>query len=115
MLDKIRNRTIEMDDLKSLPGNFCVHLEYFDDSIIEKINSDLKGAFISSSTEKDSKKARGKEKSLIKKLTRHGLPFYRIHALGHAIPHHIWKMIDEINSELVFPLHTKYSKCLKSF
>jgi len=108
MLDKMKNWTIIMDALKSFLGNFCLHLEYFNESILEKINCNLKGVSISSSTEKDIEEARGKEKGLIKKLTRQWLPFYRIHASGHAIPHHIWKIIDEINPEMVFPVHTKH-------
>lgn len=115
LLDKIEHRTIEMNELKSFSRNFFVHLEYFDDSIIEKINPLFKGAFISCSTEKDNEQARGQEKTLIKKLTRHGLPFYRIHASGHAMPHDIRKMIDEINPELVFPMHTKYPEMFQKF
>lgn len=64
MLDKMKNRTIELDVLKSFLGNFCLHLEFFNEFILEKINSNLKGVFISSSTEKDSEEARGEEKTL---------------------------------------------------
>jgi len=115
MHDKMKNRTIVMNALKSFPRNFCLHLKYFNESILEKINSNLKGAFISSSTEKDREEATRMEKSFIKKLTRQGLQFSRIHASEHAMAYHIWKLIDEINLELVFHVHTKHLEMFQEF
>lgn len=61
------------------------------------------------------KKREGRKKTLTKKLTHQEQPFYRIHASGHAMLYHIWKMTDEFNPELMFPVHTKHSEIFQKF
>ena len=115
MLDKMKDRTITREELKNLKENFCLRVNYFEESILDHIKPNLKGAFVSSSAEKDDEAARWKEKSLLRKLTSCGLPFYRIDASGHAMPHHIWNVIEEINPEIVFPVHTKHPEMFAKF
>jgi len=41
-------------------------------------------------------------------LKRYGIPCYRVHASGHAIPHDLIIFIKEVKPRYLIPIHTKH-------
>jgi len=49
-------------------------------------------------------------KEISSELRKIGIPTYKIHASGHAKPHDIIKLVQEIKPERIMPIHTKYAE-----
>ncbi|MFW9950423.1 MAG: hypothetical protein ACFFKA_09915, partial [Candidatus Thorarchaeota archaeon] len=54
-------------------------------------------------------------RTLTNYFRQHGIPSYRVHASGHAMPHHLINFINSINPECLIPIHTQHPHFFKTF
>ena len=45
----------------------------------------------------------------------YGMPQYHVHSSGHASPHELRKLIETINPETVYPIHTDRPELVKRY
>lgn len=110
--EKITNRILSLDDIKNMEGKFCIYITSLQafERVKKHLPKELNGAFISSSVDPYSEEYRHKTKEISLELRKIGIPTYKIHASGHAKPHDIIKLVQEIKPERIMPIHTKYAE-----
>lgn len=110
--EEITNRILTLDDIKNMEGKFCIYITSFQDfeRVKKHLPKELNGAFISSSVDPYSEEYRHKTKEISRELRKIGIPTYKIHASGHAKPHDIIKLVQEIKPERIMPIHTKFAE-----
>ena len=101
-------RFITQRDIKDLQKGFFFCITSLQKDIIEKINQNLKGAFISSSIDPYTEEYLDNNRTLNHYFRKHGIPSYKIHASGHAMPHHLINFINSVNPEYLVPIHTEH-------
>lgn len=113
--EKIDDRVLRLEDLKHMKGKFCIYISYKDD--LERIKSylpdDLNGVYISSSIDPYTEEYSGYAKDVQSILREIGIPTYKINASGHAKPHDIIRLAQEVRAERIFPIHTEHAPFFK--
>ncbi|MFX0075342.1 MAG: MBL fold metallo-hydrolase [Candidatus Hermodarchaeota archaeon] len=102
------HRFIQYNEIKDLQSQFFFYITHLQKNIIEKINPNLKGAFISSSLDPYTEEYIDNNRTLSHYFLQHGIPSYRVHASGHAMPHHLINFINSVNPEYLVPVHTEH-------
>jgi len=108
-------RFIKYNEIKELKSQFFFYITSLQKNIIEKINPNLKGAFISSSIDPYTEEYIDNNRTLTRYFRQHGIPSYRVHASGHAMPHHLINFINSVNPEYLIPVHTEHPHFFKTF
>ncbi|GAH07254.1 unnamed protein product, partial [marine sediment metagenome] len=67
-----------------------------------------RGLFISSSLDPYSEEYLDNTKTIRGELKPYGIPAYRVQASGHATPHDIINLIEEIKPKFLIPIHTDH-------
>ena len=109
--EEITNRILSLDDIKNVDGKFCIYITSLPafERVKKHLPKELNGAFISSSVDPYSEEYRYNTRGISHELRKIGVPAYKIHASGHAKPHDIIKLVQEIKPERIIPIHTKYA------
>ncbi|MFX1574274.1 MAG: hypothetical protein ACFFB0_16150, partial [Promethearchaeota archaeon] len=102
------DRFLEYRDLKDLEKNFFIYITRLHPALVDNLNFNLKGLFLSSSIDPYSEEFYDNTKTIGKKLEKYGIPSYRIHASGHVIPHDLINFIIEVNPRYLVPIHTEH-------
>ena len=110
--EEITNRILSLEDITNMKGKFCIYITSIDDfeRVKNYLPKELNGAFISSSVDPYAEAYRQYTKEITIELRKIGIPTYKIHASGHAKPHDIIKLVQEINPERIMPIHTNYAE-----
>ena len=108
-------RFINYSEIKDLESHFFFYITSLQKNIIEKINPNLKGAFISSSIDPYTEEYIDNNRTLTHYFRQHGIPSYRVHASGHAMPHHLINFINSVNPKYLIPVHTEHPHFFKTF
>jgi len=108
-------RFIKHSEIKELESHFFFYITSLQKDIIEKINPNLKGAFISSSIDPYTEEYIDNNRTLTRYFRRHGIPSYRVYSSGHAMPHHLINFINSVNPEYLIPVHTDHPHFFKRF
>ena len=108
-------RFINYSEIKDLESHFFFYITSLQKDIIEKINPNLKGAFISSSIDPYTEEYIDNNRTLTRYFRQHGIPSYRVHASGHAMPHHLINFINKISPKVLIPVHTEHPHFFKKF
>ena len=113
--EKKGHRFIKRSDIKDLKNQFFFYITSLHKDIIEKINPNLKGAFISSSIDPYTEEYIDNNRTLTRYFRQLGIPSYKVHASGHAMPHHLINFIKSVNPEYLIPVHTEHPHFFKKF
>lgn len=108
-------RFINYNEIKELKSQFFFYITSLQKEIIEKINPNLKGVFISSSIDPYTEEYIDNNRTLTRYFRQHGIPSYRVHASGHAMPHHLINFINLVNPKYLIPVHTEHPQFFKTF
>ena len=108
-------RFIKFNEIKELESQFLLYITSVQKNIIEKINPNFKGAYISSSIDPYTEEYYDNNRTLIRYFRKHGIPSYRVHASGHAMPHHLINFINSVNPEYLIAVHTEHPHFFKTF
>ncbi|MFX0011538.1 MAG: MBL fold metallo-hydrolase RNA specificity domain-containing protein, partial [Candidatus Hermodarchaeota archaeon] len=108
------HRFIQYNDIQELQNQIFIYITHLQKNVIENINPNLRGAFISSSIDPYTEEYLDNNRTLIHYFRKHGIPSYRVHASGHAMPHHLINFINSINPEYLIPIHTEQPLFFKS-
>ena len=108
-------RFIKYNEIRDLENHFLFYITSLQKNIIEKINPNLKGAFISSSIDPYTEEYIDNNRTLTRYFRQHGIPSYRVHASGHAMPHHLINFINSVNPEYLIPIHTERPLFFRDF
>ncbi len=108
-----QHRFLEYNELRQLKGKFFLYITYLSNFLIDKLNPNLKGIFISSSIDPYAEEFYDNTKRIINILKDLGIPSYRIHASGHAMPHDLIKFVKEIAPQFLIPIHTEHPNFFK--
>ncbi len=103
-------RLINLGELKKLGGQFLLYFgsDWDYNKIKTHLPYNLRGAFICSNIDPYAEDYRFYKNKISNELLSKGIPSYRIHASGHAKPHDLIRFINEINPDILFPIHTNY-------
>ncbi len=113
--EKKRFRFIKYDEIKALKRQFFFYITSVPKDIIQRINPNLRGAFISSSIDPYTEEYIDNNRTLTHYFRQHGIPSYRVHASGHAMPHHLINFINSVNPKYLIPVHTEHPHFFKTF
>jgi ribonuclease J len=103
-------RIMEYSDLNSLEGKFFVYLTDLRDDLMEYLNLNLRGLFISSSIDPFAEEFFDNTKTIQKELEKYGIPSYRIHASGHVMPHDLINFVEKVKPRYLIPIHTENAR-----
>jgi ribonuclease J len=109
------HRLIKYNELKELDSGFFFYITSLRRDIIEKFNPHFRGAFISSSIDPYTEEFIDNNRTLSRFFRKIGIPSYRIHASGHAMPHHLINFIKTVNPEHLIPIHTEQPHFFETF
>ncbi len=104
------DRILEYRDLGSLEGKFFVYITHLNNILMNNLDFSRRGLFISSSIDPYSEEFYDNTHTVRKKLESYGIPAYRVQASGHATPHDIINLIEEIKPNFLIPIHTEHPK-----
>lgn len=108
-------RFIKYNEIKELKSQFLFYITSVQKDIIKKINPNFKGAFISSSIDPYTEEYIDNNRTLTRYFRQYGIPSYRVHASGHAMPHHLINFINTVNPKYLIPVHTEHPHFFKTF
>ena len=108
-------RFITYNEIKELECQFLFYITSVPKDIIKKINPNLKGAFISSSIDPYTEEYIDNNRTLTRYFRQQGIPSYKVHASGHAMPHHLINFINSVNPKYLIPIHTEHTYFFKTF
>ena len=83
--------------------------------MLNSLNFNLKGLIISSSIDPYSEEFYDNTKKIGRELKQYGIPCYRVHASGHAIPHDLINFINKVNPRYLIPIHTEHPEFFGKF
>ena len=109
------SRFITYNEIKELERQFLFYITSVPRDIIKKINPNLKGAFISSSIDPYTEEYIDNNRTLTRYFRQQGIPSYKVHASGHAMPHHLINFINLVNPVNLIPVHTEHPHFFKTF
>ena len=109
------SRFIKYNEIKELERQFLFYITSVPRDIIKKINPNLKGAFISSSIDPYTEEYIDNNRTLTRYFRQQGIPSYKVHASGHAMPHHLINFINSVNPVYLIPVHTEHPLFFKTF
>ncbi|MFW9942787.1 MAG: MBL fold metallo-hydrolase [Candidatus Thorarchaeota archaeon] len=122
--EKIRNaiytqnqseRFLEHHQIKDLDKNYFIFITHLYDRLMNNLNLNLKGLFISSSIDPYVEEFYDNTNKICNKLLEIGIPAYRIHASGHATSHDLINFINQVKPEILIPVHTDHTDFFKKF
>ncbi len=108
-------RFIKYDEIKELKSQFFFYITSVPKDIIQRLNPNLRGAFISSSIDPYTEEYIDNHRTLTHYFRQHGIPSYRVHASGHAMPHHLINFIQIIRPDYLIPVHSDQPHFFKTF
>jgi len=108
-------RFIKYNEINELKSQFFFYITSLQKNIIEKINPNFKGAFISSSIDPYTEEYIDNNRTLTRYFRKRGIPSYRAHASGHAMPHHLINFVNSVNPKYLIPVHTEHPHFFKTF
>ncbi|MFX1281232.1 MAG: MBL fold metallo-hydrolase [Promethearchaeota archaeon] len=108
--EDMKDRRLALDDLKTLEGQFFIYFasNWDYNKIKNYLPSNLRGTFICSNVDPYAEDYRFYKNKISNELLDKGIPSYRIHSSGHAKVHDIIRFVNEINPEILIPIHTNY-------
>lgn len=104
------SRFLDYRDLKSLGGKFFVYITHLHNTLMNNLDFSRRGLFISSSIDPYSEEFYDNTHTIRNELESYGIPAYRMQASGHATPHDIINLIEEIKPKFLIPIHTEHPK-----
>ncbi len=107
-------RFIKYNEINKLKSQFFFYITSLQKNIIKKINPNLKGAFISSSIDPYTEEYIDNNRTLTRYFRKRGIPSYKVHASGHAMPHHLINFINSVNPKYLIPVHTEHPHFFKT-
>jgi len=108
-------RFIAYHQLKDLESNYFIFMTHLYNDLMNNLNHNLKGLFISSTVDPYVEEFYDNTKTISKELIKIGIPAYRIHASGHATSHDLINFIHEVNPRYLIPIHTEHAKFFEKF
>ncbi|MHA2269329.1 MAG: MBL fold metallo-hydrolase [Promethearchaeota archaeon] len=111
----ISKRLLHLGDLKNLEGHFLLYFgsDWDYNKIKRYLPLNLRGVFICSNIDPYAEDYRFYKNKISNELLHKGIPSYRIHASGHSKPHDLIRFINEINPDILFPVHTNHPEVFK--
>ncbi len=106
----LEDKFLEYNDIKSLKKNFLIYITHLPNYLMNNLDFDKRGLFISSSIDPYAEEFFDNTNTIRRKLEPYGIPAYRVHASGHSTPHDIINFIDEIKPKVLIPIHTEHPK-----
>lgn len=88
---------------------------FYDMNEMVELKPEAGSVYILSQSEPFNEEMEIDHRKLLNWLELYGLPLYNIHASGHAYPHEIKKMVEEINPKKVFLIHTERPLLFKRY
>ncbi|MFW9818357.1 MAG: MBL fold metallo-hydrolase [Candidatus Thorarchaeota archaeon] len=104
------DRFLQYRDIQSLKENYFMYITHLPDILQRNLDFSKRGLFISSSIDPYAEEFFDNTFTIRKQLEPFGIPSYRVHASGHSTPHDIINFIDEINPEVLVPIHTAHPR-----
>ena len=104
------DRFLEYRDLTSLEGKFLIYITHLHNALMNNLDFTRRGLFISSSIDPYSEEFYDNTNKIRRELEPYGIPAYRVHASGHATPHDIINLIEEVKPKFLIPIHTEHPK-----
>ena len=101
-------RFLDYSEIKNLKKHYFIYITHLYDDLMNNLNLDLKGLFISSSIDPYVEEFYDNTKTICNRLLDIGIPAYRIHASGHATPHDLINFIKEVKPQYLIPIHTEH-------
>ena len=108
------DRFLEYRDLKSLEGKFLIYITHLHNTLMNNLDFARRGLFISSSIDPYSEEFFDNTQTIRRELEPYGIPAYRVHASGHATPHDIINLIEEVKPKFLIPIHTEHPKFFRT-
>ena len=106
-------RFLQKKDLKLIKERFFIYMPSLNVQLLQNLNLFGRCIFISSSVNPYTEEYFQDTSKISNYLTPYQIPGYRIHASGHASPHDIINLIEEVNPEYLIPIHTEHPDYFK--
>ncbi len=103
------------EDVKARQADYVLLTAFFREREIIEVEPVPGSCFILSSSEPFEEESEIEFERLKNWLEMFGVPIYHIHASGHAHPHHLRQVVQELRPEVVLPIHTARPRSFAKF
>ncbi|MEM2082295.1 MAG: MBL fold metallo-hydrolase [Candidatus Bathyarchaeia archaeon] len=110
-----RCRTIGAEDVKRSQDKLILACPFQDLREIIRIGPGPGSCYILSTSEPFNEEMELEREKLVNWLDHFGVPMYRVHCSGHAMPNEIRRSVEEVGPRRVYPIHTEHPGLLAKF
>jgi len=108
-------RFLDYSQINDLEKHYFIYITHLYDDLMNNLNLNLKGLFISSSIDPYVEEFYDNTNTICNRLLDIGIPAYRIHASGHATSHDLINFINTVNPQYLIPIHTEHTDFFEKF
>lgn len=110
-----RYSTVSSEDISSMQEEVVMVASLYDMNEVAEIKPESGSSYILSQSEPFNEEMEISFDKLLNWLSFFGIPLYQAHASGHATPHEIKQVINEISPKKVIPIHTERPELFKGY
>jgi ribonuclease J len=110
-----RCRVIGAEDVKRFQDKLILACPFQDLREIIRIGPEPGSCYILSTSEPFNEEMELEREKLVNWLDHFGIPMYRVHCSGHAMPNEIRSVVAEVGPDRVYPIHTEHPSLLARF
>jgi ribonuclease J len=103
------------EEVNKMQGEIVLAASYYDMNELCDIIPDPGSVFILSQSEPFDEEGEIQHDKLLNWCNHYGMPQYHVHSSGHASPHELKKLVETINPETVYPIHTERPGLFKHY
>lgn len=107
--------SIEAEEVKRSQDKFILACPFQDLREIIRIGPEPGSCYILSTSEPFNEEMELEREKLVNWLDHFGVPMYRVHCSGHAMPNEIRRSVAEVGPRRVYPIHTEHPGLLAKF
>jgi len=112
---KGKNKIKSSKEISEMQEKIILVASLYDMNEVAEIKPEAGSSYILSQSEPFSEEMEISYEKLLNWLSYFGIPLYQVHASGHATPHEIKHVIDEVSPKKVIPIHTERPELFKGF
>jgi mRNA degradation ribonuclease J1/J2 len=109
------NIVVDAEEINRTQGETIIVASLYDMSEMTTIRPRPDSIYILSQTEAFNEEMEISQERLQNWLDHYGIPLYHTHASGHAGTHELKGMLEEVQPEIVYPVHTSHPELFRKF
>jgi len=109
------SKVMDSAEVNKRQKELVLTLSFYDLEELVTIQPRAGSCYVLSASEPFNEEMEIDHERLVNWLEHYGLPQYQVHVSGHIMPLHLRHVLEEINPQRIFPVHTEHPELLSKF